>query len=229
MRDVKNIWIYPLILMGMVFTLATSCSKSSDSGPTAITDIDGNVYTSVTIGTQEWMVENLKTTKFRDGEPISNVIDSIAWIDTATVGYCNYMNSADSANKYGRLYNWKAVTSSHNIAPVGWHVPTNAEWATLIAYLGGENIAGGALKEAGKAHWIFNDASTTNSSGFTGLPGGFRGSNNKFLNIGYYGNFWTTSSINIYTASSVMLEADSKAISANQLKLNGFSVRCIKD
>ena len=114
-----------------------------------VTDIDGNVYHTVTIGTQTWMVENLKTTKYNDGTAIPLVTDSTAWLNLTTPGYCWYNNDAATyKNTYGALYNWFTVNTS-KLAPSGWHVPTDAEWTTLITYLGGETVAGGQMKSTG--------------------------------------------------------------------------------
>jgi len=119
----------------------------------SVVDIDGNFYHAVAIGTQVWMAENLRTTKYRDGSPIPNVTDSSVWILTTEGAYCNYNNDTTHSNTYGRLYNWYAVIDTRNIAPEGWHVPTQDEWNTLVQFLGGGAVAGGKLKETGTAHW----------------------------------------------------------------------------
>ncbi|MFZ4572381.1 MAG: fibrobacter succinogenes major paralogous domain-containing protein [Bacteroidales bacterium] len=129
--------------------ILSSCSKNTDGNPAPIpgttTDVDGNLYHSVTIGTQVWMDENLKTTKYNDGSSIPLVTDSIAWINMTTPGYCWYHNNAAAyKNTYGALYNWYAVNTG-KLAPTGWHVPTDAEWTILVAYLGGELLAGGRI------------------------------------------------------------------------------------
>ena len=137
--------------------------------PETFTDIDGNVYHAVVIGTQTWMVENLKTTKYSNGDPIPTAVTSL------TPGaYCMYNNDAVTYKAdYGALYNWYAVADSRNIAPAGWHVPTKTDWTTLTDYLGGESVASGKLKENGSSHWLTPNTGATNSSGFTALPGGF--------------------------------------------------------
>ena len=119
-----------------------------------VTDDDGNVYHSVTIGTQVWMVENLKTTKYNDGTSIPLVTDATDWHNLLTPGYCwNNNDEATYKATYGALYNWYTVNTG-NLCPTGWHVPGDAEWTTLTTYLGGEDVAGGKLKEVGITHWL---------------------------------------------------------------------------
>ena len=157
-------------------------------------DNDGNTYNYITIGTQTWMAENLKTTKYRNGETIANVTVQADWEALATGAYCWYNNDA-ATNKatYGALYNWYAVADSRNIAPTGWHVPTEAEWATLIENQGVALVAGAKLKETGNSHWKAYNTDATNSSGFTALPGGYRRDDDgTFSVVGRYGYWCTT-------------------------------------
>jgi uncharacterized protein (TIGR02145 family) len=124
---------YTPILSGLIllFCLMLSCKKDKPEPPvTSVTDADGNVYQAVKIGTQTWMAENLRTTKFSDGTPIPNVTDNAAWGNTATSAYCWYNNDIANATPYGALYNWYTVNSG-KLAPTGWHIPTTAEWQTL--------------------------------------------------------------------------------------------------
>src|SRR5665647_3709784 len=141
--------IYTVLLAGLLFPLLNNCKKEATTDPDqtsgTVTDIDGNVYHTVTIGTQVWMVENLKTTKYRNGDPIPNVTDNIAWGALTTGAYCNYNNDTNNSITYGRLYNWYAA-NNRNIAPSGWHVPTVAEWTILITYVGGKSVGGDKLK-----------------------------------------------------------------------------------
>ena len=153
------------------------------SGATTVTDIDGNVYNTVTIGTQVWMKENLKTTKYRNGETILNTASfSDQWA---------YGDNESNIPVYGRLYTWYAATNFRGLCPTGWHVPTDAEWTLLTDYLGGEVVAGGKMKEAGTAHWNSPNTGADNSSGWTALPGGYRDFNGTFLSIGSYGYWWS--------------------------------------
>lgn len=196
-----------------------------------VTDIDGNTYNTVTIGTQVWMVENLKTTKYRNGDTIANVTGNSAWAATITGAYCNYNNNANSSITYGRLYNWYAVNDNRKIAPTGWHVPTDADWTTLTTYLGGEGVAGGKLKETGTTHWQSPNTGATNETGFTALPGGDRlYSTGVFYDKGVYCFCWSSTANDASTAWVRALDNSYSNVSrSNNPKSNGFSVRCIKD
>jgi uncharacterized protein (TIGR02145 family) len=138
-----------------------------------LTDADGNVYQTVTIGAQVWMAENLRTTKYNDGTPIPNVTLAADWNALTTGAYSDYNNDPANATDYGRIYNWYAINTG-KLAPAGWHVPTTAEWATLVTTLGGEGTAGGPAKETGNAHWNAPNTGATNTSGFTGRGSGYR-------------------------------------------------------
>jgi uncharacterized protein (TIGR02145 family) len=236
MYNKKVRWIYLIVAMGLALVFADSCKKDDEATTYGtVTDIDGNIYHTVTIGTQVWMVENLKTTKYRNGDSIPNVMDSLEWHDLAMGAYCNYNNDAIYSNTYGRLYNWYAVTDSRNIAPIGWHVPTKAEWATLTTYLGGESAAGGKLKETGTLHWISPNNGADNSSGFTALPGGYRIGGitdiETFGVIGEYGNWWSSSEGSSPEDGSYLCISNQFIYANNyaNYKKSGFSIRCIKD
>lgn len=192
-----------------------------------VSDIDGNIYHTVIIGTQVWMVENLKTTKYNDGTPIPNVIDDSSWLALTTAAYCWYDNDIGHKKDYGALYNWHAVNSG-KLCPEGWHVPSKAEWTTLGEYLGGLTIAGGKMKEAGTSHWgLLSNPAATNESGFTALPGGIHSSG--FIGIGYHGVWWSSTK-NEYGPFCYMLGHDHVALTyINSLAERGMSVRCIKD
>ena len=138
-----------------------------------VTDIDGNIYKTVTIGSQVWLAEDLKTTKYNDGTPIPYVTDKEEWINTKSGAYCwNCWYCKDESNDsiYGALYNWYAITGK--LCPVGWHVSTDQDWETLIDYCGGWEIAGGKLKEVGTIHWESPNLGATNEFGFTAIPFG---------------------------------------------------------
>ena len=210
-----------------------------------VDDIDGNTYTTIEIGTQVWMMENLKTTKYRDGTLIPNETDDVLWAGLSSGAYCNYGNNVSNVATYGRLYNWYAVDDAHNIAPTGWHVATTAEWQTLVNYVGGGALydAGAKLKEAGFAHWdpstISNEGN--NSSGLTAVGSGERSlftSSAPFRLKKQRGNWWTaTGSGGIY-ADFVYLQSSTAAILGsgfggtnfdNYDKKCGYSVRCVQD
>ena len=191
-----------------------------------VTDVDGNFYHTVTIGTQTWMVENLKTTKYRNGDPILSPAGS--WSAVVTGAQAAYNNDAANATKYGLLYNWYAAADSRKIAPVGWHVPTDTEWSTLTTYLGGPGVAGDKLKESGNVNWLSPSAGT-NSTGFTALPGGYRLSDGTFSSLGTNGYWWTSTVYGSYAWFGALYYNFSTASKSNDAKQLGYSVRCLKD
>lgn len=224
--------IYPLVIMGVLLILATGCKKSNDNNPPSntVTDIDGNVYHYITIGTQVWLVENLKTTRYNDGTPIPLVTDNTAWSNLDTSAYSWYNNDIANKATYGALYNWFTVNTG-KLAPSGWHVPSDGEWTTLTDFLGGENIAGGKLKEAGTTHWRIPNAGATNEFGFTALPAGHRDVNGSYNAMGDDGFWWSASEYG--TTGKVwyrnMNYNYAGVLSVSNNKINGHSVRCIKD
>lgn len=208
-----------------------SCKKDSNSSTTdtKLTDIDGNVYDIIKIGTQTWMLENLKVTHYNDGSTIPNVADSALWANTSTGAYCFYNNDSANNSIYGKLYNWYAI-STGKLAPAGWHVATDAEWTTLTTFLGGDSIAGNKMKAT--TLWTsFSGIANTNSSGFTGLPGGLRSSfNSKFYSLGRIAYFWSSTEYTSLIAWSRFLDySTSAATKDNSGKKDGNSVRCVKD
>jgi uncharacterized protein (TIGR02145 family) len=208
------------------FGFSVRCVKDQ-----TVTDIDGNVYKTVTIGTQEWMAEHLKVTHYRNGDTIPNVTVNATWAGLTTGAWCEYNNSAANAVVYGRLYNWYAVNDSRNIAPDGWHVATDAEWQTLINYLGGDAVAGGKLKEDGTAHWHSPNTGATDESNFTALPGGYRGASGNFLSLGYNTNCWSSTVYSTPYAWYRYLDYDNASVGHSYYgdKPYGFAVRCVKD
>ena len=195
-----------------------------------VTDIDGNVYNTVTIGAQVWMAENLKTTKYNNNTNIPFVVDNTEWGALTTPGYCWYNNNAVSYKAtYGALYNWFTVDAASNggknICPVGWLVPNDAEWTILTTYLGYENVAGGKLKEAGTIHWKSPNTGATNESGFTAFPGGYRYSSGTYHSLGDLG-YWLTSTNEF--PRSMQYYHSFVLRSSNELSRGGFSVRCLK-
>ena len=216
-----------MIISAYLIFLATSCKKEND--PETVTDIDGNVYNTVTIGSQVWMKENLKTTKFNDGSSIPLVTDLTQWIALNSPGFCWYDNNSGNKTAYGALYNWFAV-NTEKLCPYGWRVPSDDDWTTLTTLYGGENAASAKLKEAGTTHWTAPNTGT-NESGFTALPGGGRaGSDGAFVEI-YTGAHWW--SITEYSASNAyyrgMINSNTIVYRNNSDKRSGFSVRCIKN
>ncbi|MCY1718887.1 hypothetical protein OU798_00945 [Prolixibacteraceae bacterium Z1-6] len=194
-------------------------------------DPDGNPYSSVTIGTQTWLVENLRTTKYANGDNIPNIIDNSDWQNATSGAWCYNENVTDLEVPYGKLYNWFAVTDSRNVCPAGWHVPTDEEWQILITFLGGSDMAGNKLKETGTAHWATNNDFATNSSGFTALPGGAQSAFPGFsYPVNSLGMFWTVTPLDGENAYGYYLFDSYQSIHKQEyIKQTGLSVRCIKD
>jgi len=208
---------------------ASSCKQNSATG--TVSDIDGNTYKTITIGTQVWMAENLRTTKYNDGTAIPLVTGNTAWSNLNSPGYCWADNDSES-NKitYGALYNWYAVNTS-KLCPKGWHVATDAEWTTLIAYLGGLKVAGGKLKSTTGWDSLTEDKAS-NSNGFTALPGDYREANGTFHDVGKHGFWWTSSESDQGENSAWMRRMNycSSSVFANSYaKMDGMSVRCVRD
>jgi uncharacterized protein (TIGR02145 family) len=198
----------------------------------SMTDQDSNVYKTVTIGTQTWMAENLRTKKYNDGRAIPNVTDHAAWLHLTTDAYCNYNNitNDDTIATFGLLYNWYAVNTGR-LAPDGWHIATDADWTQLTDYLGGESVAGGILKETGTLHWYSPNEGATNETGFTALPAGGRDADGTlFYNIGSYSYWWSSSEYSSTNAWFRFLFFDGSNVGRySGSKKDGFAVRCVKD
>jgi uncharacterized protein (TIGR02145 family) len=203
--------------------------------PAFITDIDGNQYTYITIGTQIWMVENLRTTHYRDGSPIPNLTLAADWMVDVDGAYCWYNNDIGYKVPYGALYNWDAVNHGNviagaDLAPAGWRVPSETDFNVLIAYIGGLAVGGGKLKEIGLAHWLTPNLAATDSYGFKGLGAGLRNEFGNFSQINQY-SYMRGSTENAGTANEIELEYDDDEIihdvSYNQIP--GLSVRLMRD
>ncbi len=202
---------------------------TSAEGSGTVTDIDGNVYHTVTIGTQVWMVENLKTTKYNDGTSIPSVIDNYIWGFLSTPAYCWYNNSITNKSTYGALYNWYSVNTG-KLAPNGWHVPSDAEWTILTTYLGGESISGGKLKEIGTNHWTSPNTGATNETGFTGVPGGYRNAYGNYVAFGNDGCWWSSTGLSADAFYRSLSYFSNEVIKYDpNIKSFGLSVRCVKD
>jgi uncharacterized protein (TIGR02145 family) len=226
------IWIFPFIIVGIILMITDSCKKDSNNidlkTVSTVTDIDGNVYHTVAIGTQVWMVENLKTTKYNDGTAIPLIKDSATWANLTTPGYCWYQNDPTYIMTTGALYNWYAVNTGI-LCPTGWHVPSDSDFIALSNNLGGGSIAGGKLKEIGTTHWRSPNMGADNFSGFTALPGGYR-NNHGFYGLEVNGSWWATTPVGASNAMYLYLDNESAvAQRINYMKMHGFSVRCIKN
>ena len=202
-----------------------------------ISDIEGNVYKTIQVGAQIWMAQNLAVTKYNDGEQIPLIIVGSEWQDTLLADAYSWYDNIEA--KYGALYNWHAV-SSDKLCPTGWRVPTDNDWTTLTDYLGGEQIAGGKLKETGAIHWMAPNVGASNSSGFTALPGGYRSYTGSDYYYFYGGNYngakrngyWWTSSSNPLNHDAIGRSLNYSYADINKTSLDkrtGAYVRCIKE
>jgi uncharacterized protein (TIGR02145 family) len=220
--------------VGTAYGNEISYSTNTNNGFSScggVTDVDGNGYQTVQIGTQCWTQSNLTVSKYRDGSSITNITDNTQWSQTntsSTGAWCNYNNDANNGTTYGKLYNWYAVNDSRGLCPTGWHVPSDAEWTTLENHLGGSSVAGGAMKST--TGWTSPNTGATNSSGFTALPGGFRTNSGGFTNVGSHGYWWSSSDAGSGYAWYRLLNYTQAAVYRNYNGLRtGYSVRCARD
>ena len=211
-----------IFFVGILFLF--SCNKELQD--------DVAYFESVDLCNGTWMLKNLDVKTYRNGDPIPQVTDNATWLMLNTGAWCWYNNdSATYAAIYGRLYNWWAVNDRRGLAPRGWHVPTTTEWQSVIDCLGGEAVAGAALKEAGTTHWLSPNTGANNSSGFTGLPvGGRFGSDGSFINNGMYCDWWSATPVSVAVGKTFYVGKDSASVKeGGHLNYHGFSVRCKKD
>jgi uncharacterized protein (TIGR02145 family) len=197
----------------------------------SVTDQEGNVYKTIFIGAREWMAENLNSSIYRNGASIPTNLDDIAWSSTTNGAWAYANNEPDNACPYGKLYNWYACMDSRGLCPTGWHIPSLDEWSTL-AYA--TDFAGIALKsvgtiQSGTGLWYESIISGNNNLGFSAIPGGIRNVNGSFGSIGYFGNYWSSSTGGpVY--SLVLGYNDPYAfLYDNSMESEGLSVRCLRD
>jgi uncharacterized protein (TIGR02145 family) len=203
-------------------------SESSGSTGT-VADADGNTYNTIKIGTQWWTKQNLKSTRFNDFSFITSQLNIATWLTLTTAAYCYYSSNTTYLNTYGALYNWYAVNSG-KLCPVGWHVPSITEWDVLIAFVGGEPVAGGKLKEDGTTHWLTPNTNADNAVGFTGLPGGYLVDSKGYGNLTTTGFFWSSTVYSTTHSSYIKMEYNTAStFKSNIYKFGGLSVRCVKD
>jgi len=220
-----QILIKKFLFINLTIFIFISCQKNY------VKDIDGNKYKIIKIGDQIWMAENLRVTRYNNGDPIPEVTDNQEWSNLKTGAYCNYNNNDSLGNIYGRLYNWYAIIDSRGIAPKGWRIPTTEDLMKLISYLGGDSVTGGKLKERGTTHWLWPNKGATNESKFNALPGGYRlNFGGTFHSLGSNAYYWTTTeSFELYSWSQQIFYAFADKSPEMEFATYGFSVRCIKD
>ena len=217
-------------------SVSASCGAANvhKAGPSygSITDQQGNTYKTIVIGGREWMAENLRTSIYRNGEPITHVPDVLVWQGANDGAWVHYGSNADNECPYGKLYNWRAVNDVRNICPAGWHVPGDVEWKALEDSLGGSQIAGQKLKSEVLRYWQCPNSFSDNSSGFSGLPGGGRIIFGGYYQAGFKGWWWTSTQLDGNLAYYRELDYNQTSVFRNNDgtdKQHGLSVRCIKD
>ena len=198
------------------------------SCPPTVSDIDGNVYHTVKIGAQCWFKENLRTSKYRNGDGIKFGFDNAAWAATSIGSVTSYNEDSSQDSTYGKLYNLYAVVDSRKLCPAGWHVPNDAEWTVLVNYLGGGDFAGGKMKTTGTSLWASPNAGASNTSGFSAVPTGIKNSSGIFELKGSSAFFWANR-VGNNVHSRALSSSDGKAPAFVKDAHFGFSVRCIAD
>ena len=229
-------------ILGIAFVFGCTSNNNSDGDSSIynytqganITDVDGNSYPTIVTNcsNQIWMQKNLNVSRYRNGDIIPQVTDVTQWNQLTTGAWCYYNNDPLNGPIYGKLYNWYAVNDQRGLAPTGYHIPSDSEWTNLISCLGGNNVAGGAMKESSSINWVSPNTGATNSSGFTGIPGGYN--DYGFNHIGIRGYWWTSSEYisqggvdygKFYALYNFIASVDY----SYTFKTRGYSVRCIKD
>lgn len=231
MKYIKRIWFYCLyVMVVMLLIFIEGCNKvdTKPADKTKVTDSDGNVYKTVTIGTQVWMAENLKTTKYSNGDPITTTTLNISG-EAAPKYQWAYGDDVSNVSIYGRLYTWYTIADSRKVCPTGWHVPSDEEWESLKIYLGGENLSGAKLKESGTTHWLTPNTGASNETGFTAIPGGYRNLTGSYVSIQLSSYHWSSSDNAPLGWGQSLHYNDSLLLRGGFYKPTGVSVRCIQD
>lgn len=225
----------------LLLFLAISCKKESSTiqssginseslSQNVLKDASALAGNTVRIGSQVWMTKNLDVSRYKNGDRIPQVRSGAKWAALTIGAWCWYNNDSTNGAVYGKLYNWYAVNDPRGLAPEGWHIPSDPEWATLSAFLGGDEVAGGKMKETGTIHWAAPNADASNSSGFTGLPGGGR-YNGIFANLTGGGIWWSSTeydTLNVWYRYLGYGWGNLGRLS-DEGKQEGFSVRCLRD
>lgn len=217
MKFLLNIHI--TIFIAFLYSVTAQCQ---------VTDIDGNTYDTIVIGNQTWLKQDLKVSRFRNGDSIPLIAETKDWVKMKSCACCDYINGPVNITFTNRLYNWFCTIDTTGICPTGFHVPDGVEWKKLINYLGGDFVAGGKLKAT--KDWEIPNEAASDSVGFTALPGGHRFTDGAFLTKGYNGNWWTSTKHSLKHAYSISLSTYTGfADNSNFDNMAGLSVRCIKD
>jgi len=219
---------------GVVAKIPAIVTPSFSCGPSTVSDIDGNIYNTVLIGTQCWMASNLRVTKYNNGTiiPLDNSggasgDGSTEWTARTSGARTVYAHNSSNLIAYGYLYNWYAATDTKKICPTGWHVPSNTEWTTLTTFLGGLTVAGGKMKSTGTTYWTSPNTGAENSRGFSALPGGvrFKGAGGVFGYIRSFARFWSSNAGYFY-----QMDFDDINVTQGTCGTScGHSVRCLRD
>lgn len=210
---------------GLEFRTSTAWVSLTTSSVTPAVSLQ-----TIVIGTQQWMKENLDVAFYRNGDAIPQVTDPTEWAALTTGAWCYYNNDPTQGNKYGKLYNWYAVTDPRGLAPQGWHIPSDAEWTILETTLGGSSVAGGKMKEAGTLNWTNPNTGGNNNSGFAGLPGGSRYDYGAFKDVGCYGYWWSATERYLSLAWYRYVGCYAGVINrGSDDGRYGLSVRCLRD
>jgi uncharacterized protein (TIGR02145 family) len=234
-----RIWICPFLMIGLILILTNGCKKA-DNTPAEVTDLDGNIYKTVTIGLQVWMAENLKTTKYSDYShtSIPNVTLDAAWAALNDPAYCWFSNDPANKNIYGAMYNWFTVKKG-NLCPTDWHIPTDEEFKTLELYLGipqadlgtwGWRGTDQGAQMKNKSGWATGQ-NGTNLSGFSALPGGYRYAvDGSFNDVGTLSYWWSATAVDSTTAWYRRLDGNQSGVyKAGVLYQGGKYIRCVKN
>jgi uncharacterized protein (TIGR02145 family) len=229
-----SILITTFALLFVTILFESGCQKEKENilPANTVTDVDGNIYKTVTIGSQVWMAENLKVTHYQNGELIISS-KGLSWQNTEEGAYCALNDHSGNIERFGLLYNGFAVMDTRKIAPKGWHIPSVAEWLSLIDYLGGQMVAGGKLKDT-TISWIKPNIGATNESGFSALPGGYRTFNIEYKEAYVSGYWWSSTEPEQDSGSIYFLYLHNSntytgGMTSWYYKQAGFSVRCVRD
>lgn len=215
---------------GEELSFTTPADNTGEKG--TVEDSEGNVYQTIGIGAQVWMAENLRTTRYSNGDSIGTTTPATMQLSEDLTHKYQWAYGSDERNVavYGRLYTWDAATDSRNVCPAGWHVFSNEDWSTLLIYLGDSEDTGGKLKEAGTTHWQSPNTGATNETGFSALPGGGRDGMGTFYGLGSKGFWWSSSGSLASLASYRALNYNNRTLYNYSIyKYYGFSVRCLRD